>query len=437
MKTISVFFSLLMLFALSFSACDNGTDIPGDEPDTPPATSADLLWSSELASPINPALGGNYMPAVDEDDNIYVLMRIFEGGLWGGYAMQKFDKNGNELWEKQSTESAYTPHNQMPTFYQDKLFFTTDEKVIALNASDGSGAWEFDIPDSMQYITPAIAVVNNLILITLEKETAEHSYLFALNPANGNVSGTLAITNDRVWLNMAARGNTVYLVYGHLYKVSVNADGDMHLDWSVQLPGGDETYYISFDNDLVIAPNGNVSFAYAEGRNAQLDYIISYNSAGEKLWEYERAYASHLTLDAQGNIYDGGIKDLLKIDGETGQKVWTVEPPSEFEYVAMGDFTSMVHANNGNLYCGDTYGIYGASNGGEIKYSAYSSTLGIGNSVPFSDISLLSNGNIIVLTMGDDGANGSIHCIKAETGGIATTGWPKRGGNAANTFNVQ
>lgn len=395
-------------------------------------TDAKTEWSKPLAVPINPALGQNYMPAVDENDNIYVLMRDWDDN--GGYTLQAFDKNGTELWKK--TDDNVTPHNQMPTYFQNKLVFTTDKKVICLNASDGSNAWEYNIPDSMLYITSSIAVVENHILITLEKMTAEHSYLFSLNPNNGSVVGTLPVTEDKVWLNMAARGNTVYLAYGYLYKVTVSSNGSMNLDWSVQLPGNDPTYYFNIEKDMVIASNGNVTFAYGEQGNPSMDIIVSYNNQGQKLWEYERQYASRITLDEQGNVYDGGSKDLIKIDGATGQKVWAAKPPSEFEYVSMGSFTSMIHAQDGNMYCGDTYGIYGSDYAGGIKYSVYSSTLGLGGSVPFSDVTLLSNGNIIVLTMGD-GTNGSIHCIKATTNGIATKGWPKRGANAANTFNAK
>ena len=432
MRKIWILCFVILSGFVMFSSCKKDEII--DDDNNNQATDAKTEWTKPLALPINPALGKNYMPAVDGNDNIYVLMRNFEGDGYG-YAMQKFDKNGNELWVKQSTEAGYTPHNQMPTYFQDKLFFTTDKKVVALNSSDGSIAWEYNIPDSMLFITQAIAIVENFVLITLENNTAEYSYLFSLNAGTGSVAGTLAVTSDRVWLNMAARDNTLYLVHGFLYQVTVNSNGSMNLNWSVQLPGNDPTYYYNFDNDIVIAPNGNVTFAYGEQSNPSMLKLISYNNNGNKLWEYERQYSSRITLDGQGNVYDGGKDDLIKIDGSSGQKVWSVEPPSEFEYVAMGSFTSMIHANDGNIYCGDTYGIYGVNSSGELKYSVYSSTLEIGESVPFSDVTLLSNGNIIVLTMGD-GANGSIHCIKGSTKGISTIGWPKRGANAANTFNA-
>lgn len=422
-------FNFLIAFyfiAVLFSSCNK--DDNKDDDGNNQSTNATIEWTKELVLPINPALGQNYMPAVDENDNIYVMMSDFIGG----YAIQAFDKNGTELWNK--SQSNLTPHNQTPTYFNEKLFFTADEKVTCLNASNGSNVWEFNKPDSMLFITSSIAIVENLVLITLESGTADHSYLFALDANNGSVKGTLAITEDRVWLNMAARGNTVYLAHGNLYQVTVNANGSMSLNWSEQLPGDDPTYYFNFENDMVIAPNGNVTFAYSELGNPLLDILISYNSQGQKLWEYERQYASRITLDEQGNVYDGGVKDLIKIDGATGQKVWSVNPPSEFDYVLMGSFTSMIHATDGKMYCGDVYGIYGADYSGLIKYSVYSSTLNIEDTTPFSDVTLLSNGNIIVLTMGD-GSNGSIHCIKADTKGISTKGWPKRGANAANTFN--
>lgn len=420
------FLIAIYFVAILFSSCKKNEIIDDDNNQT---TDAKIEWTKELALPINPALGQNYMPAIDENDNIYVLMSDFNEG----YAMQAFDKNGTELWRK-SHNNIY-PHNQMPTFFQNKLFFTSDKKVVSLNASDGSYAWEYNIPDSMLFITSSIAIVENYILVTLESGTADHSYLFALDPSSGTVVGTLAVSDDRVWLNMAARGNTVYLAHGFLYKVTVGANGSMNLDWCVQLPGDDPTYYLNFEKDMVIAPNGNVTFAYGERANPFTDILISYDNQGQKLWEFERQYASRITLDEQGNVYDGGNKDLIKINGVSGQKVWSVKPPSKFEYVEMGSFTSMIHAKDGNLYCGDIYGIYGSNYSGEIKYSVYSSTLVLGESVPFSDVTFLSNGNIIVLTMGD-GSNGSIHCIKGNTQGISTKGWAKRGANAANTFNA-
>jgi hypothetical protein len=91
----------------------------------------------------------------------------------------------------------------------------------------------------------------------------------------------------------------------------------MKLNWSVQLPGNDPTYYINFENDLVISPDGNITFAYSENGNPSLDILISFDNNGKKIWEYERQYSSHITLDEQGNIIDGGIDDLLKIDGST------------------------------------------------------------------------------------------------------------------------
>lgn len=427
MKKSGILITLFLSGILLFTSCNK--DENGNNNNNQPSE-AQTAWSKDLAFPVNPAIGQNYMPAIDENDHIYILSSDYNNG----YAIQAFDKDGAELWSK--TNNSASPHHNMPTCFQGKLFFTSNQKVVCLNASDGNQLWEYNLPDSMLSISSSIAIAQQKVLITLERETAEHSYLFALNPNDGSVAGALAITSDRVWLNMAAYGNTVYLASGYLYKVTVNADGSMKLDWSVQLPGDDPTYYFNFEKDMVIASNGNVTFAYGELANPSMDILISYNNQGQKLWEYERPYASRITLDEQGHVYDGGINDLIKIDGLTGQKSWAVEPPSESEYISMGSFTSMIHAKDENMYCGDVYGIYGANYSGQIKYAAYASTIGIDNATPFTDITLLSNGNIIVMTMGEDGGNGKIHCIKADTKGISTSGWPKRGADAANTFNA-
>lgn len=425
MKKPEFIWGLVLISMVGLSSCIK--DDPTGE-DNDPTIDAKTEWTKSLALPVNPAIRQNYMPAVDDQDNVYVLMCDFIEG----YAIQAFDKNGTELWQK--SDPTVTPHHNMPTYFDGQVFFATDKKVISLDAADGSKAWEYLIPDSMLYITSALAVVEDFILITLESGTAEHSYLFALNARSGSVAGTLAVTTDRIWLNLAARGNLVYLVHGSLYQVTVNSNGSMTLNWQVQLPGDDPTYYFSFGRDMVISENGQVTFAYAEQANPSLDIIVSYNSQGELLWSYERPFASRLTLDDQGNIYEGGVKDLIKIDGSTGQKVWSATPPSEYDLISMGSFTSMVHAADGNTYCGDIYGIYGTNGEGKNKYEVYPSTLEISD-VPFTDVTLLSNGNIIVLTMGGEVEHGWIHCIKANTGGISSKGWPKRGGDAANTFN--
>jgi len=411
------------------SACKQGDPII-DNNENNNSTNATLEWTKTLALPINPSISKNYMPAIDENDNIYVLLK----GMTG-YAIQAFDKNGKELWTKK--DNVINPHNNMPTYFQNKLIFTSADKVICHNTINGDVEWEFSKPDSILSITPAIAIVNDYILITLERETAEFSYMFALNPNNGDVVNSIPVSPDREWLNIAANKNIVYLASGYLYQVTVNPNGSMKLNWSVQLPGNDPTYYINFENDLVISPDGNITFAYSENGNPSLDILISFDNNGKKIWEYERQYSSHITLDEQGNIIDGGIDDLLKIDGSTGKKIWATEPPSEYSFVKMGSYTSMVHADDGNMYCGDIYGIYGVNSNGDVKYSTYNTN--ISNGTPFSDITLLSNGNIIVLSMGDsnnEDNKGNIHCIKANTKGIANKGWPKRGGNAANTFNV-
>ncbi len=424
---------VVILSFLLLNACKKEETNESNSSNNNSNTTTNIVWKKDLALAINPAIGQNYMPAVDENDNIYVLMNNLNGGLNSGHTIQAFDKTGKELWKK--VENTITSHNNYLTYFQNKLFYTSAKKIVSMNALNGSVAWEYNLPDSMQHFTSSLAIVENKVLITLEALTAKNSYLFALNPSNGEVIGKLAVTPDRVWLNMAAKGNTVYLAHGHLYKVTVNSNGSMSLDWKKQLPGNDPTVYYNFEKDIVIAPNGNVTFAYSELANPSMDILISYNSSGEKLWEYDRQYSSRISLDEQGNIYDGGPKDLIKIDGTTGQKVWAVKPPSEFEYVSMGSFTSMIHAKDGIMYCGDTYGIYGANYSGNIKYSTYSSKLGIGESTPFTDVAMLSNGYIIVMAMGD-GSNGSILCLNTNTQGISTKGWPKRGANAANTFNI-
>jgi len=81
--SIGIFWAIAML-----SSCKKNEITDNNNP----LIDAKTEWTKTLAVPINPALGQNYMPAVDENDNIYVLMQDWEN-MDGGYILQAFDKS--------------------------------------------------------------------------------------------------------------------------------------------------------------------------------------------------------------------------------------------------------------------------------------------------------------------------------------------------------
>lgn len=392
----------------------------------------EVLWHNRLEVPVNPHGTSFEMPTLDEQDNIYIM----SNDMSSGYALKAFDKDGNILWDKPGAGNYAV--NEYVAYRNNRLYFTASEsmwdfgtRLISLHANDGSLAWDFQLPDSLWYMSKQIAITDNKVLITMRKNTASHSYLFAFDPSNGNITGTLPITENFEDFAIAVKGSTAYLTSDKLYSINLNT---MEVNWSVWLPGNDDDnrYSENHYSFIGIAGNGNISFSYQINQFAEDRGVVTYSPSGEQLWNREIKWLSnYISIDNHGHVLvscNGG--KLFKLNGSNGDQIWQIEVPF------IGSFNDLILANDGTMYSGDVYGIYGVDENGDLKYHLENKLFTGLNATNLSNISLLGNGNIIVLAMDRDAGNGHIFCLKAGTGGIKAEGWAKSGGNAFNTLSL-
>jgi len=416
------------LLALILSSC---VEVPGIEE----SDSSDVLWKSDLGAFINPALGRNYMPAVDENDNIYVLMTDWESDNLNAYVLQAFNKNGEELWKKE--EQSETLWKQMPGYYDGNIFYSTMNKIVCLDAADGSEKWVYTPGDTLQ-TSHSLVIADGKLVVGLPAYTADHSYLFALNISDGSVVATHPVFETRKLFALAANGSTLYAAYNQICSIELGSSGFTE-NWRTLLPGNNSEYEDTYNNsidDIVIDPtSGKIYTSISNPYEYNDEKLVAFNISGELLWESTDYACSHPTTNYGDELYIPS-GDLYKLDGTDGSLVWSAEPPSE-TFGFGNSFDCLVYANNDVLYCGDYFGLYGVDKSGQEDLKIFPEALS-GTTSPLSFTTLLSNGNIIVLAMSPDPETESsrIYCIKASTQGTKANIWAKWGANVGNTFNL-
>lgn len=424
----SIFTGLLLAMTLpSWLSCDKDL-LNNDQSDS----NVKVVWESELALPINPALGKNYMPAVDENGNTYVMMRDWADDD-GGYVLQAFDMNGEVKWTK--TEPDDNVHNQMVMYANGMLYYPTKRKIVCVNTSDGSEEWSYVCPDSL-WTSGNMVMSNQQLITSFTGFTADHSYIFAFDPYSGDIDAYTAAGGRNENYTLAAVGSYLYLTFNKLNKYQVNT-GTIDLIWSVLLPGNqseaDDTY-TNMTNDIVVDPdNDNIYFTYENFRQYNEEWLVAYNKDGDLLWSSEVYASTHLTVDFDNHLYVSN-GSLHKLDGNTGRLIWSAEPPSET--MGLGNsIDAVVQGNDEVLYAGDYFGVYGISTKGEVKFTAFPSSI-TGDETPLTFVNLLGNGNIVVLAMATDEGSAKLYCLACSSDGVKDNIWAKIGATASNSFNL-
>lgn len=429
-KSANVLF--LVAFLMFITSCKKDSNDDTTTP-TPTPNTSDILWQKELTQAVQPGWE-EYMPAVDENDNVYALAgNVDNMNSPTGFSLEAFDANGSTLWSIVNVEA--TPQRQLVTYYNHKLFVVAIEKLLCYNSQDGSLAWQYDIPDSLETShNIAMSIVDGNVALTLVGFTASNSHLFLFNTNDGSIITTKPVGPYRSKpISMAANGNMVYVVSDSVYAFEMQAS-EFNLQWKIQLPGTDNINYTAYYeielNDVVIANNGNIIFLSLNTYNSN-DYLLnSIASDGSINWSIAKSDISrHQIVDASNNIYYSQ-GDLLKINGSDGNAIWTAGAPEGT--MDMGSYNSVILSQNDNLYCGDLFGLYSLDNSGSSRFVKTVSSL---NAASFAYANLMSNGNIVLLGSNPDGGLGILYCIKNSDSGAADS-WAKWGANAANTFNL-
>ena len=424
----------LFLFLIVLSSC-NLMNNPLDNP-TNTGNDAEVVWNSDLAAEINPATG-RYMPAVDEQGNIYIIM---EDESMNGYVIQSFSKDGDELWTKyDNTESL---HHLLISYYKNKLFFATDNKMICLNSADGSLRWEYNEPDSLAFfISKSWAIVNDQIVTTLSYGTADGSYLFSFDTGSGQLAWTQKISDDnRVVGFVCASGNQLFFVNDKVIKYSVTNNG-ANKNWESEIPGNSEySFIVNTATFPAVDSDGNIIFTIRNYEDYESVYtVVCYDNGGSLKWQYtpdntgKVIQPNCLMTDADNDVYLPQ-NELVKLDKQNGTLLWEADAPDET--LGFGSINHITIGEDEKLYVGDSFGYYILNQSGEITLNNALPEWNGNN--PLTYATLLPNGNVIMLAMGSsDSEVSQIYCIKSESGGVERNAWAKWGANAANTFNSE
>jgi len=425
----------VVIMALFFACGKDDNNDPDPKKNSNPA---DVLWQEQLSLPVNPALHA-IVPAIDGNDNIYVLANK-PGGLilGGGFVLDAFNKNGSKLWNIAVDDLQVV--EEKPLFFGGKLYLIAEDwstvYLQCYNAANGSKEWEVEV-GSM--VSRNMALVNGHILLFSQKTFLTNWILEAYNPSNGNLVAQLEKDDDKYLFGdegdtrLVANGNTAYVSDDvNLFAIEVATGGSLQVAWKSPLPDDNQVgTSILHRKGMIVTPGGNILLQYTtDSYNNYSDAVASYDNKGNLLWRYytEERISNRMTADTENSIFIGGGK-MMKLDAKTGQVAWNAEGPAEL--FGMSSFSTPILGKNGNLYSWDFMGMYMLEKDGKMK--SYYLAGDVSDSNPFSSVSLLGNGNIILILMGE--GNGQIFCIKESSGGIAS-GWVKNAANNANTYNI-
>lgn len=435
MKKLNFALLVLLVASIGFTSCKKDEKKDPDPNGNNP-TQTDLEWKGQLTLPVNPAMQF-LVPAVDNQDNIYVLQDALGGLLLGGgYAIDAFDKNGNKLWSAES--EGVDPINSQPVWYNNRLYFMVQDwdsgYLVCYNANSGSKEWQVELG---VLVSKNLTISNGMAVLLSKKEFGSHWILESYDLQNGELvaayweeDGIPVFSYEHT--RLVANGNTVFVCDDEkLFSFQVGSSS-FEQNWNALLPADNEPENnFLVRKEMIVSPNGNIVLHYAtDPYDLNSLAIASFNQSGDLLWQSSPSQdISHRMIADSGNhIYQGG-SSLWKLNGSNGQVAWSVDGPDEL--FGMSSLPAPVMGKNGTIYTSDFMGIYLVDNSGSIK--DYFLAGDVSDSFAIGQVVLLSNGNMVFTVMGED--RGQIFCLEGNSGGVAS-GWSKSGANRANTFNL-
>jgi len=392
----------------------------------------DVIWEFETGDSVVSS------PTFDSSGNVYV-------GSQDGY-VYSVDANGQQRWRFETSDYVESSPALSPD--ESKLYIGTwDDRVLALNTSDGSLAWEFAVA-SLVYASPAVAE-NGLIYVG-----ASDGYLYSITP-EGGLNWELEIGGELDSSPAIDSSGNVYVGSDAGNVVAVNANGEEIWSWDVPLEPGalsretDITsspmitatglLFVGCQNHFVYAldvadgslewkyETGGIiegSFVEGMGRNCLISgrdgYLYSFSWDGNLNWRtfIGANYYSTPCVDGMGRIYAGGLNsDLssaLTVLSSTGEVIHSAEFSSFLD-------SSPVLAPDGTLFVGNNNGkLYALEGGDKLASLGWSSFRGgpIGQATlqGYVDLTDVPSG-IIVANYDFDDANGVLANYRVAGGG--------------------
>ena len=368
-----------------------------------------LQWSYTL-----PEDQGNYdeflVPAVDENDNIYVVGKTDMQNNSG--EIISLTAEGTKRWSFQTfgypnSHVVYSDGKvYILSYYEtfDNIFQT----LSCLNASDGSLVW------SDRHINKygTMAMANNALYWAAEDTLYKYSL-------DGQIISRLKIddVSNIVPKYMSVYGNHIYLMeedrnggYGQLLKFIDNGD-ILTLNWEKA----------GFDNgednsvcDLAIDNNGNVYFMTTGAL-----YCIDLD--GSTRWKNTdihglNSFERHSVSITDSGMVLTGLDKLIKLTS-TGKELYTKET---YDFISYYFERAPILGADKRYYTADYNGFTSDANGIRVINPDGTGYWYTKEPTGRENTALLHNGNMIFIF------DGIVYCIKAESGGLDQQAqWPK------------
>ena len=401
---ISVF---VALFAMNISSCKKDETHLGKK-----KLKDILLWSVVFSDNEDNAYYMN-VPAVDENDNIYVFS--FSENIC---TIKSYTKDGVLNWENQIGDKI---RSRLTYKFGKIIFISYDDNAVCnylncIDAKNGNSLWK----EQTYFSGSALALTDDGIIILNSfnqndnDNLCKYSYEGALLQ-NSKINNS----NSEEYIAMSVFNNNIYLIAGigntssaDLYMFTDNVSA-FTKDWNLRF-STDNGFAEIEDNvscDLSVNKNGDIYLITDKN-------LYSISNSGSVNWKDENIGED---LSGSGIYKYTTITDssfILAGDGITLYKF----TPSGFN---VWDFPEEASYQNGPVIGNN--GIYYTAESGDLGFAGIKAINSDGTFywntlIPAvtEHTVLLHNGNLIAIE------NGEISCIKTESGGLSVHAeWPK------------
>ncbi len=330
-------------------------------------------------------------PAIASDGTIYV-------GTIGSDSNNLFaiSPNGSKKWECPIAGSI----SSSPAIAADGTIYvgSTDKSFYAITP-DGKQKWAFPTGDSI-YSSPAIAADGTIYVGSNDKSlyaiTSDRKKKWAL-PTGGRISSSPAIAAD----------GTIYVGSADKFLYAITPEGKKK--WALPTGG-------SITSSPAIAADGTI---YVGSNDGNL-YAIS--PSGKEKWRFE--FGKSVTINNSAVITEDGTIIIA-----AANKLYALSPNREEKWILFDGtnsmFTSAAVASDGTIYISQGHNLYAVDSKKPTEVPVLIADTG--NFIRSSP-TISSDGTVY---FGSD--DGKLYAVKTNSGGLASTPWPKFRKDIENT----
>ncbi|NPA38141.1 MAG: PQQ-binding-like beta-propeller repeat protein, partial [Chlorobi bacterium] len=335
-------------------------------------------------------------------------------GIDGGGTVDNIfaiDKDGNKKWSYKS--GAGKIYGSMSLSENNDTLFGADGGgyVFALNANDGSVIWNNQVSTRTYYTGTTLAADGKTLYCGFYTGNND---IKALNTSDGSVKWEYDIINGVTGTPVIGADGTIYFadLYRRLYALKDTVTG-VDVMWKVE----DEMSKTS--NPFSLDVTRDIMYI-----GTQYNHFYAINlTDGSVKWEntdVDGVYLNGAAVAPDGTVYITSETDsmLRAVDPDNGETLWAYKLKDKVKAVPAID-------NEGNIYIGDLSGYFHiVTKDGEELWKPVKLSGEIWSSCAISD-----DGTIYVVAYDPDNGGDRLYAIKAGGKAMEKEGWPTRGLN--------